>query len=100
MLHIPRFDEEFEAGDNLVNPRCGKSPNPFNQIRFVYSYNLRYVDHAVFFQVRFSFIEKDITRHGRTLQIGCQRAYDNGIDSAVIKHVILHNNVRMPVTRF
>ncbi|GIK58945.1 MAG: hypothetical protein BroJett015_46080 [Chloroflexota bacterium] len=89
------------TGQHLLNPLRVKEANVFPQLCFWDGKNFRNNNHALPGQVGFAGLKQDITRRVCLFQIAGEGADDDGMDAAVVKDVVLNDDVGMgKIARF
>jgi hypothetical protein len=92
---LPWLQEQANAIEDVTDAPTRECSDLFDQIAFVYCVDLGHIDDALLGQIDFSHVQKDIARCVCTLEVGRDRTHHDGVDTTVVKEVILDHNVRM-----
>jgi len=82
-------------GQYLLDPFLRQHSDIRTQSRPVNRRHLRHDHHALFFQISLARLQQDIARLRRAVQVGGQRANNDGADAGAVKDVVLHDDMGM-----
>ena len=94
-LDVLGLEEEVDAVQDLLNAIGGKGADLLREILFIHGIDLSDVDDTPLGQVRFPFLQENVSGTLRPLKVGGQAADDNRVEATPVIDVVLDDYIGM-----